>query len=209
MEKMMNASQLETRDLGLFEKINDTELRIAAPETPNRLIGYAAVYGKLSRDLGGFKERIAGPQAFRTSLTNGTSIRALVDHDGSRLLASTANGTLRMIGDDPIGLRVEIDLPDTSYARDILELVKRGESRSMSFGFRVRGVEGQRFVKEAGMTVRELHDIDLKEVSVLALVAAYPDTSIAVRSLPTDGDKNSSPQNGSFWQTYRSALVKG
>jgi uncharacterized protein len=204
--------QLETRHVSLFDSNDRAEFRLAADQGSNRLVGYAAVYGKLSHDLGGFRERIVGPEAFRASLANGGNIRALVDHDGSRLIGSTANNSLRLYGDDPRGLRVEIDVPDTSWGRDILTLVRSGESRSMSFGFRVRPPRGQRFTKESGETIRELLDIDLKEVSVLALPPAYSDTSIAVRSAQIDPDvlkEISEPRNASQWDIYRRALVKG
>ena len=180
---METQSQLEVRFLGLFDKVDNTELRIAAPETPNRLVGYAAVFNSLSADLGGFKERIAAG-AFRSSLTSGTDVRALVDHDASKLLGRTGNGTLRLF-EDAVGLRVEIDLPEgVSYADDIRALVNRGDIRGMSFGFRVP-TGGQRFVKEGGQTVRELTAVNLKEVTVTS-IPAYGDTSVYVRSTKVD-----------------------
>src|SRR5436190_5368915 len=99
----------ERRDLGVFAPVENTELRFADPETTNRLVGYAAVYNSLSADLGGFKERIK-PGAFRSSVTGGTDIRALVDHDASKILGRTSSGTLRL-SEDQVGLRIEIDLP--------------------------------------------------------------------------------------------------
>jgi hypothetical protein len=109
----MNNKQLdERRDLGVFAPVDHTELRFADPEVPNRLIGYAAVFNSNSADLGGFKERIT-PGAFRNSIAGGTDIRALVDHDPSKLLGRTNAGTLR-VSEDQVGLRVEIDLPDVS-----------------------------------------------------------------------------------------------
>lgn len=175
--------QLETRFLGLFGAGDGTELRIAAPEQPNRLVGYAAVFDSLSVDLGGFKERIK-PGAFRSATTGGTDVRALVDHDNAKLLGRTGNGTLR-ISEDNVGLRVEIDLPDgVSYADDVRSLVKRGDIKGMSFGFRVP-TGGQRFTKEGGQTVRELTEVTLKEVTVTS-IPAYGDTSVFVRSAHID-----------------------
>lgn len=198
----------ETRDLGLFAKVDNTELRIAA-ETPNRLVGYAAVYNSLSADLGGFKERII-PGAFRSAVTAGSDVRALVDHDASKLLGRSGNGTLRL-AEDQIGLRVEIDLPDgVSYADDIRALVARGDVKGMSFGFRVP-TGGQRFVKEGGQTVRELTAINLREVTITS-IPAYTDTSVHVRSAQVDPDvikEISAPRNASQWAVLRRSLVKG
>ncbi|HEX8323911.1 MAG TPA: HK97 family phage prohead protease [Tepidisphaeraceae bacterium] len=146
-------------------------------------MGYAAVYNSLSADLGGFKERIR-PNAFRNSIAGGTDIRALVDHDASKLLGRTSAGALRL-SEDQVGLRIEIDLPEgVSYANDIRSLIKRGDIKGMSFGFRVP-TGGQSITKEAGQTIRELSEINLKEVTVTS-IPAYGDTSVYVRSAVID-----------------------
>lgn len=171
--------QLEQRDVSLFADDQATELRYTegTAEQPHRFVG-TIPYGTLSHDLGGLKERIM-PTAFCTSLSNGADIRALADHDSTKLLGRTSNGTLRVVHTDK-GLGVEIDMPDTSWARDVRELVRRKDVRGLSFGFVVRK-NGHKFTKEGGMTVRELHDVDLREVSIVSQ-PAYPDTSVALRS---------------------------
>lgn len=91
----------------------------------NTLHGYAALFNSRSHDLGGFREIIL-PGAFDRSLKEHPDVLALVDHDEGKVLARTTNGTLR-IQPDERGLKVEIDPADTSYARDILALVRRGD----------------------------------------------------------------------------------
>lgn len=172
--------QLETRNVTLF---GNDELRLGEGETPNRFVGLIP-FGTLSVDLGGFKERIT-PSAFTTTVRGGADVRALVDHDNGKLLGRTSNNTLRVV-ETSAGLAVEIDVPDTSYARDLRELVRRRDVRGLSFGFRVRE-GGQRFAKEGGQTIRELTDVDLREVSVVSL-PAYADTSVAVRSAHIDAE---------------------
>lgn len=172
--------QLELRHLSLFPD-QQQELRIGEGETPNRFVGLIP-FGTLSVDLGGFKERIT-PTAFTTTVKGGGDVRALVDHDAGKLLGRTSNNTLRII-ETPAGLSVEVDVPDTTYARDLRELVRRRDVRGLSFGFKVRE-GGQRFIKEGGFTIRELTDIDLREVSVVSL-PAYQDTSVAIRSAQID-----------------------
>ncbi|MGC4031473.1 MAG: HK97 family phage prohead protease [Tepidisphaeraceae bacterium] len=180
----METKQLERRDLGVFATVDNTELRFADAEQPNRLVGYAAVFNSLSADLGGFRERIRSG-AFARSIGSGSDIRALVDHDPSKLLARTSAGTLRL-SEDQVGLRIELDLPDVSYANDIRSLIKRGDIKGMSFGFVVpKG--GATYSRDSGQVIRELSDISLREVTVTS-IPAYGDTSVYVRSAVIDPD---------------------
>lgn len=140
------------------------------------LIGHAAVFNSRSLDLGGFVEVIE-PGAFEKSIN--TDIRALIDHQGIAI-AREANGTLR-VSEDELGLRVEIDLPDTTAGNDIRKSVERGDIDGMSFGFYVRE-GGERVERKDGVLVRTLTDLDIHEVSIVTF-PAYPDTDIARRSV--------------------------
>jgi uncharacterized protein len=144
-----------------------------------KILGYAAVFGPLSEDLGGFREKIA-PGAFDYSLSAKTDIRAFVDHDSSKILGRSSIGTLKLFTDEQ-GLQVEIDPPDTSYSRDLQTLLTRGDISQMSFGFLVRP-GGETWEVIDGQRIRTLTDLDLIEVSVVT-IPAYPDTSVALRSL--------------------------
>ena len=68
--------------------------------------GMAIVYNRLSEVLGFFREQIA-PEAMRRTLAEGVDLRALVDHDSSKLLGRLKAGSLR-VETDAHGLRVEI-----------------------------------------------------------------------------------------------------
>ncbi len=160
--------------------LKQLDLRAAADGKPAQLAGYAAVFDSLSEDLGGFRERIL-PGAFTTTLADGHDIRALVDHEHGKILGRTSNGTLRL-AQDAKGLAVEIDLPDTSYARDALESVRRGDIAGMSFGFCCPD-GGDRFLTVDGATVRELTAVELYEVTVTS-IPAYSATEVATRIDP-------------------------
>jgi len=98
-----------------------------------RLVGHASVFGQAAR-VGGGWEQIA-PTAFDAALADETTdVRALVNHDPRYLLGRQSAGTLGLAVDGD-GLRFEVDLPDTSYARDLAELVARGDLTGASFGF--------------------------------------------------------------------------
>lgn len=155
-----------------------SEVRVSGGDVPT-ITGHAAVFNLPSEDLGGFTE-IVKKGAFKESLSRGDDVRALVDHDPSRILGRTSSGTLR-VKEDRAGLAVEIDVADTQAGRDIVTSIRRGDVSGMSFGFRTiedswRTVDGEE--------VRELKKADLIDVSPVTF-PAYPDTdvSVAQRSL--------------------------
>ncbi|MCM5558075.1 HK97 family phage prohead protease [Pleomorphomonas sp. JP5] len=140
-----------------------------------RLEGYAATFGTETRIGNRFVEVIM-PGAFSASLKAGGDILALVDHDATRVLARTRSGTLRL-SEDTRGLAFSLDLPGTTAGRDVLALAERGDLGGMSFGFSVRK-NGESWLGDR----RELHAVDLFEISVVSAFPAYPDTSVAARS---------------------------
>lgn len=137
-------------------------------------MGYAAVFNSDSEPLP-FVEQIR-PGAFQRTLSSRNNVKMYVNHDDTLVLASTRAGTLRL-NEDSRGLRAEADLPDTTYARDLTVLLRRGDVDSMSFGFSVpRGgdewsQDGQR---------RFLNEVRLHEVSVVSN-PAYQETSATIR----------------------------
>ncbi|GEO18075.1 HK97 family phage prohead protease [Microvirga aerophila] len=138
-----------------------------------RLEGYAALFNTEAR-IGSFSETIRAG-AFSGSL-KGWDCLALVDHDPSRVLGRTSSGTLRL-SEDSRGLAFDLDVPATSYGNDILALVESRNAGGMSFGFSVPDGgdhwDGDR---------RELRNIILHEVSVVAAWPAYSGTIVNARS---------------------------
>lgn len=141
--------------------------------------GYAIRYNEWSVPMMGFKERVAasGPQR---ALKEKQDVRALWNHDSNFVLGRSANDTLALASDDD-GLRVEIDPPDTQWARDARESVRRGDVNQMSFAFRVVSKDGEKWWEDKdGLAFRELLDFDLLDVSPVTF-PAYPQTSITTR----------------------------
>ena len=83
----------------------------------NTIRGYAAVYGSDSEWMGGFYEQIERG-AFDDVLDN--DVRAYFNHDENLILGRVSSGTLR-ISTDKKGLYYEVDLPNTTYANDLME----------------------------------------------------------------------------------------
>ena len=156
--------------------VQDLELRMDGDKPT--VVGYGAVFNSESNDLGGFREYIA-PGAFDGRLED--DVRFLINHDANLILARTTNGTLRLSVDEK-GLRYEADLPNTSTARDLMELLKNGTISQSSFAFTVE--EDSWEVKD-GMNIRTIDKVSqLYDVSSVTY-PAYNDasSSVALRSM--------------------------
>lgn len=149
------------------------------------LSGYAAKFNEESvplRDWWGdtFVEVIS-PGAFKNSLESNT-VKALYNHNSDYVLGSTKSGTLRL-EEDSIGLKFDLDLPDTQIANDLYEGVKRGDIDGVSFGFRVKDDKWTEVKLDDGWkTIRTLREIDLIEISPTPF-PAYEQTEVDCRSL--------------------------
>lgn len=175
----MEPSELKRSASGTFERrafpFGAVEVR-AAGDGPPRLVGYAAVFDRPSEDLGGFVEVIRRG-AFSKTIQE-ADIRALWNHDPNYVLGRTKSGTLSLMEDDH-GLRIEVVPPDTTWARDLMETIRRGDVDQMSFGF--RPIRDRWQTDERGQVTRELLEVALFDVSPVTF-PAYPQTEVQVRS---------------------------
>jgi HK97 family phage prohead protease len=161
----------ETRAL----QVEDAEFRAERDGMTFR--GYAAKFNRKSEPLP-FRETIL-PGAFTRTLKSRNEIKAFVNHDTNMVIGSTRAGTLRL-SQDEIGLMAEIDLPDTSYGRDLAVSVQRGDVSGMSFGFYVpKGGD----MWNADYSERTISEIALHEVSPVTGFPAYRSTTASVRAL--------------------------
>jgi len=156
--------------------IDLTEIRLISENEKQPVIrGYAAVFDKFSDDLGGFVEKIARG-AFQKSLKS-DDVRALFNHDPNYVLGRTKPGTLRLTEDDK-GLAIEIDPPETQWARDLQVSIDRGDISQMSFGFRVVSDDWKHV--NGKVSERTLIEVRLFDVSPVTF-PAYPQTTVKVR----------------------------
>lgn len=150
----------------------DEDMKAEQPDGPPIFRGHAAVFDRESEDLGGFREVIARG-AFRKALDANQDTVALFNHDPNYVLGRTTNNTLEL-REDPRGLHAYFQAPDTQYARDLREVVKRGDVSQMSFAFTVAKDDWQE--REDGSIMRRVLEVDrLYDVS-LVTTPAYTQT---------------------------------
>lgn len=135
----MEAQRDDGRELRFFDKndLGGLELRAATDSsegTERRLVGLGAVYDKLSVDLGGFRE-LFKQNTFTESIEN-DDIRSLRDHNSTYILGRNTAGTL-VLSEDKRGVSYDVAVPDTSYGRDLVVSVERGDVTGCSIIFSV------------------------------------------------------------------------
>lgn len=126
--------------------------------------------------MGQFIERIR-KGAFKRSLERNDNVRILLNHDPNRDLGGTKDGNLEL-EEDNIGLHARATIKDP----EVVKKAKNGDLVGWSFGFLDKDVENKR--DEDGFPLRDVKDLDLKEVSLLdrTKTPAYDGTLVAVRS---------------------------
>lgn len=151
-------------------------------DEPVKISGYAAVFNSRT-SIGDYFDEVIKPGAFKGSISEDESdIRALFNHDWDKVLGRTKSETLSLSEDDK-GLKFELELPNTTYARDLAESMERGDIDQCSFGFFVTGEEWDYNSEPA---LRTITDVDLYEISVVS-IPAYDDTEASlVRSKEID-----------------------
>lgn len=171
MKTMKAQPQMELRTLDI------EELEYREDEDRPLVAGYVVRFDKLSEELFGFREKVA-PGAFTKSLSE-MRVLSFWNHNSDIVLGNTENDTLKLSEDDK-GLRFELLLPDTQAGKDARSLIKRGDVKGMSFGFRTLKDEWDE--SNPARVIRTLREVRLYEVSPTAM-PAYPQSSVAARSM--------------------------
>ena len=191
-------TQLEENRQNIWENKNNNnmEKRIYTIETRTEeredgtpvIIGHASLYDSRSQNLGGFYETIERG-AFTPELIEKSDVRALINHDQNLILGRSTSGTLKLEADEK-GLRYEFDVPDTTYGKDLLVSMKRGDIDSSSFAFTVKRDTWSS--DEEGNDIRTINEIErLYDVSPVTYPAYSEanDLTVAQRGLAVYKEK--------------------
>ena len=121
-----------------------------------------------------FLERIKAG-VFRTALKRNKNVLVLLNHDNTRVLASTEDGNANL-EEDNIGLRAEITITD----EEVVQKARDGKLSGWSFGFIAND---DILTTEGNDEIRTVTDLELLEVSILddTKAPAYYGTSIESR----------------------------
>lgn len=153
------------------------------------VVGYASVFYRAGDPATQYEilpdlvERIM-PGAFDEAIKQ-DDVRGLVNHDPNQLVGRTKAKTCRL-AIDAVGLRYEIDLPDTQAGRDLRVSLERGDMDGSSFSFTVWGARGktvwsQETTDGKTVDVREIHACELYDVGPVTF-PAYGGTTAGMRS---------------------------
>ena len=155
-------------------RITNGEIEIREHNGKAVIEGHAAVFNTLSQNLGGFVESIA-PGAFKKTIQE-ADIRALFNHDESLVLGRNRSGTLDL-AEDNTGLYYRIQPPDTTYARDLMKVLERGDVSQSSFAFQT--IDDEWGLTQQDFPQRTLLEVKLYDVSPVTF-PAYTDTDSSV-----------------------------
>ena len=140
--------------------------------------GYAAVFNRVSQNLGGFVEQV-GTGAFNDARSHGwPDVMARYNHDDNMLLGTTGGGTLTLSVDRQ-GLQYEVVVPQSRS--DVYELVTRGDIRKSSFAFRVLPDGDEWATTDQGYPLRTVQNLQLIDVAPVNS-PAYTDTTVKQRA---------------------------
>lgn len=161
---------------GIERRFLHAEMRVEGDGT---IEGYASVFNQWSEDLGGFREMVRRG-AFSKTLKE-ADVRGLFNHDPNYVLGRNKSGTLDL-AEDSHGLHFRARAPETGWANDLRESIRRGDIDQASFAFATVRDEWKRAKDNKGVHERELVEVKLFDVSVVTY-PAYPQTQVSARSL--------------------------
>lgn len=163
-ERRMHVGTVEVRQTGEARQIR----------------GYAALFDTEAVIGGQFREVIRAG-AFRAAVGAESDVRGTFNHDPNLLLGRTTAKTLTLVEDER-GLSYVIDPPDTTYAKDLMTSLTRGDVTGSSYGFKVKRDEWTPAKRAGELPLRTIHEFEqLLDVGPVTY-PAFEETTAEARS---------------------------
>lgn len=158
-------------------KIDHLNVRSMVDESNDIIVeGYGSVFNVRTLIGEMFYEEIA-PGTFVNDLSSGRDVRCLFNHNWDYVLGRVSANTLEL-EEDSKGLKFRVVLPNTSYAIDLSESMRRGDIGECSFLFRTVADEWDYSQDIPSCRILEA---ELYEVSIVTL-PAYEEATASLRS---------------------------
>lgn len=161
----------------------------------NRMIsGYGIVFDSDSSPLQIWDDQtgriVEAVEIITRESLKGADMRDVIsafNHDFDKVLGRTTSGTLKL-STDAKSVAYRANAPNTTYADDVLELLKRGDLSGSSFVFSMDWGEGYD-IKERADGVLQASPIKITKVYEMGPVVnpAYPETTAQNRSAALEG----------------------
>ena len=146
--------------------------------------GYVNVPGRISRPVmtsRGKMVEVIEQGAFQRAIDAAVNgVKMLLDHNPSRLLASTVDNTLD-VHEDEIGLRAEALVSDP----EVIEGARAGKLRGWSFN--MRNVKDEVEERAGELPLRHVKDFNMDEITLaMNKMPVYSATSVEIRAEETE-----------------------
>ena len=184
-----------------MKELRNCNLEVRTTPDSRSVEGYAIVFNKESKDLGGFTEIVA-PEAIEGILEL-SDILCLLNHNEERgVLARSKYGSGSLeLSIDNTGLKYRFEAPNTALGDELLEGLKRGDISTSSFAFTTASDIWEK--RKDGKFLRKITKFkELFDVSPV-YKEAYPDTSVALRKIESLNDEDLNE----YFQNLKNKLV--
>lgn len=159
-------------------RIFNAALEVRTQEEEAKLVGHATVFNKKGEGWYFTEEIDRG--AFTETLKDGREKFAIYNHNWNQPLDSTQRSLL--LKEDDVGLYAEITPTRTSFGMDLVENVKAGIIKKMSFGFNILREEVLLATEKGELPHFIVKEVELWEVSPVIL-PFYEGTDLSVKGL--------------------------
>ena len=174
-----------------------------AADQPPRIVGYGAVFYNASDPgteyrwqgwIGEYRERIM-PGCFDRAIRE-DDVRGLFNHDANCVLGRTSAGTMSL-SLDKTGLLYDINPPDTTIGRDVVESIRRGDLTGSSFAFIPTEIRWTELTEsDDTILIREIMAAQLFDVGPVTY-PAYESSTTGVRAA---GDLTEAKRSYEAWK---------